>query len=326
MTSGGKTLTLVVPARLSGKRADAVLPDLLPELTRSRIKKLIEEKNILVDGSPIKPSRKLGIGETVHVTIPAPAPLEAAPEDIPISIIYEDEYIAVIDKPAGITVHPGAGVPGGTLVNALLYHLGGLSGVGGKVRPGIVHRLDKNTSGVIVVAKDDASHNSLAAQFKSRTVEKRYLAIVEGVMKTDSGSISSRIGRHPVDRKKMSSKAPSGRESLTLWKVRKKLRGATLVEARPRTGRTHQIRVHFAEAGHPLLADDVYGGKGKKPPVISTAAEITVRHALHAWKLAFAHPRTGERMEFMSPIPEDMKKALNFLSEAGENNSLNELD
>lgn len=321
MTSGDKTLTFVIPAGLSGKRADAVLPDLLPELTRSRIKKLIEEKNILVDGSPIKPSRKLGPGETVHVTIPAPAPLEAAPEDIQINVIYEDEYIAVIDKPAGMTVHPGAGVAGGTLVNALLHHLGGLSGVGGKVRPGIVHRLDKNTSGVIVVAKDDASHNSLAAQFKSRSVEKRYLAIVEGVMKTDSGSISSRIGRHPADRKKMSSKAPSGRESLTLWKVRKKLRGATLVEARPRTGRTHQIRVHFSETGHPLLADEVYGGKGRKPPVISAAAEIIGRHALHAWKLAFSHPRTGERMEFTSPIPEDMKKTLNFLTEAGENNS-----
>lgn len=321
MTSGDKTLTLVIPAGLSGKRADAVLPDLLPELTRSRIKKLIEEKNILVDGSPIKPSRKLGPGETVLVTIPAPAPLDAAPEDIPISIIYEDEYIAVIDKPAGMTVHPGAGVAGGTLVNALLYHLGGLSGVGGKIRPGIVHRLDKNTSGVIVVAKDDASHNSLAAQFKSRSVEKRYLAILEGVMKTDSGSISSRIGRHPVDRKKMSSRAPSGRESLTLWKVRKKLRGASLVEARPRTGRTHQIRVHFSEAGHPLLADEVYGGKGRKAPVISAAATIIGRHALHAWKLAFSHPRTGERMEFTSPIPDDMKKALNFLSEAGDNNS-----
>lgn len=319
MKAGDKTFTFVISPELSGKRADVVLPGLLPELTRSRIKKLIEEKNILVDGSPIKPSRKFGPGETVHVMIPAPAPLEAEPEDIPINVLYEDEYIAVIDKPAGMTVHPGAGAAGGTLVNALLYRLDGLSGVGGKVRPGIVHRLDKNTSGVIVVAKDDASHNFLAAQFKSRSVEKRYLAIVEGTMKTDSGSISSRIGRHPTDRKKMSSKAPSGRESLTLWKVRKKLKGATLVEARPRTGRTHQIRVHLAEAGHPLLADEVYGGKGRKPPVISAAGDIIGRHALHAWKLAFTHPRTGERMEFTSPMPEDMKNALNFLSEAGEN-------
>jgi len=320
MTAGDKTLTFVISPELSGKRADAVLPSLMPELTRSRIKRLIEEGNILVGGSAIKPSRKLGPGETVVVTIPAPTPLEAEPEDIPVSVIYEDDYIAVIDKPAGMTVHPGAGVTKGTLVNALLHRLDGLSGVGGKVRPGIVHRLDKNTSGVIVIAKDDASHNSLAAQFKLRTVEKRYLAIVEGTMKTDSGSISSRIGRHPTDRKKMSSRAPSGRESLTLWRVRKRLKGATLVEARPRTGRTHQIRVHFAEAGHPLLADEVYGGKGRKPHVISTAAEIIGRHALHAWKLAFTHPRTGERMEFTSPIPEDMKKALNFLSEAGENN------
>jgi 23S rRNA pseudouridine1911/1915/1917 synthase len=311
--------TFIVPSELSGKRVDAALPHLLSGLTRSQIKRLIEEKLVLVAGESVKPSRKLEAGEVVQTTLPEPEPIDVLPEDIPIDIIYEDEYIAVVNKPPGIAVHPGAGVRRGTLVNALLYRCKDLSGIGGKIRPGIVHRLDKDTSGVMVVAKNDTAHNSLVNQFKSRTVGKKYLAIVEGNLKRDSGEFFSKIGRHPVERKKMSSKAKTGREALTHWKVIKRFKDATLVEAEPKTGRTHQIRVHFSENGFPILADAVYGHKKRKSPAVASAAKKMGRQALHASEIRFFHPQTQEIMEFTAPLPADMSEALNILAQSGEN-------
>jgi 23S rRNA pseudouridine1911/1915/1917 synthase len=241
------------------------------------------------------------------------------PEDIAVSILYEDDYIAVVDKPPGMAVHPGAGLRSGTLVNALLFRCKNLSGIGGKIRPGIVHRLDKDTSGVMVVAKNDMAHNSLVNQFKSRAVEKKYLAIVEGNIRRESGVFSSRIGRHPVDRKKMSSKAKSGRESLTNFRVVKRFKDASLVEAEPRTGRTHQIRVHFSENGYPILADSVYGYKKHKSAAVAAAAGKVGRQALHASRIGFFHPHTQKFVEFTAPLPRDMNEALNILAESGEN-------
>lgn len=319
MNKDSKRKTFIVPPELSGMRADAALPRLLDGLTRSQIKRLIEKDLILIGGEPVKPSRKLDAGELIEASLPEPEPLDVLPEDIPIDIIYEDEDIAVVDKPPGMTVHPGAGVRSGTLVNVLLYRCRDLSGIGGKIRPGIVHRLDKDTSGVMVIAKNDAAHNSLVNQFKSRTVGKKYLAIVEGNLKKDSGEFSSKIGRHPVDRKRMSSKSKAGREALTLWKVVRRFRDAALVEAEPKTGRTHQIRVHFSENGFPIIADAVYGHKKRKTSNVAAAAKRIGRQALHASKLRFHHPKTGNIMEFTAPLPADMSEALNILAQSGEN-------
>ncbi|MEW6145079.1 MAG: RluA family pseudouridine synthase [Thermodesulfobacteriota bacterium] len=319
MNKEEKTKTFVVPPELSGIRADTALPHFLAGLTRSRIKGLIEKGLVLVGGEHIKPSRKLECGEEVLVTLPAPEPLDVVPEDVPISILYEDDCIAVVDKPPGMAVHPGAGVRSGTLVNALLFRFKNLSGIGGKIRPGIVHRLDKDTSGVMVVAKNDRAHNSLVNQFKTRAVEKKYLAIVEGNLKKDSGTFSSKIGRHPVDRKKMSSKAKAGRESLTLWKVVQRFKDACLVEAEPKTGRTHQIRVHFSENGYPILADSVYGFKKHKSAAVAAAAGKIGRQALHASRIGFFHPHTQKFVEFTAAVPRDMNEALNILAESGEN-------
>jgi len=307
-----------VSDELSGKRADVVLSHFLSDHTRSQIKKLIDDKHVLVNGKPIKPSKKFEEGEILHVTLPIPVSIDAQPEEIDIEIIYEDSSIIVVNKPAGMVVHPGAGVKGGTLVNALLYNCQDLSGIGGKIRPGIVHRLDKDTSGVIVVAKNDRSHNSLVSQFQSRTVKKRYLAIIQGNLKNESGSFASPIGRDPVNRIKMSSKSKSGKESLTFWKVIKKFEGASLVEAEPKTGRTHQIRVHFSENGYPLLADKIYGHGKQRNKILSDAAKKIGRQALHASKIGFTHPESGDWVEFTVPFPDDMKQALNYLEKTTE--------
>ncbi|MGB2690893.1 MAG: RluA family pseudouridine synthase [Thermodesulfobacteriota bacterium] len=301
-----------VTEELSGKRADIVLSHFLSEHTRSQIKKLIDDQNVLVKGKPIKPSKKFDQGEIVHVTLPAPVSIDAEPENIALNIIYEDSSIVVVNKPAGMVVHPGAGVKSGTLVNALLFKCDDLSGIGGKIRPGIVHRLDKDTSGVIVVAKNDHSHHSLVDQFKSRTIKKRYLAIVEGNLKSDSGSFDSAIGRDPIHRIKMSSKSKTGRASLTFWNVLNRFESVCLVEAEPKTGRTHQIRVHFSENGYPILADKVYGHKRQKNIILSTAEKMIGRHALHASKIGFTHPANDKWVEFTAPIPEDMKQALDY--------------
>lgn len=313
MSKENKTQVLEITKELSGKRADVVLSEFLHEHTRSQIKKLIDDKRVSVKDNTIKPSTKLAQGDLVQITLPEPEPLDLAPEDLSIELLYEDECIAVVDKPAGMTVHPGAGVKNGTLVNALLYKCEDLSGIGGKIRPGIVHRLDKDTSGVMVVAKNDQAHNSLVEQFKTREVKKRYIAVVEGNVKGESGEIDSVIGRHPTNRIKMSSQTKSGRESVTKWKTLERYGHATLLEAEPKTGRTHQIRVHFSESGYPILADKVYGTKKIKNDVLKRASKLMGRQALHAAELGFKHPLTGKFLKFKSPLPEDMENTIEFL-------------
>jgi 23S rRNA pseudouridine1911/1915/1917 synthase len=235
-------------------------------------------------------------------------PLSLKPEPIPLLVLYEDPSIIVIDKPAGMVVHPAPGNPSGTLVNALLHHCNDLSGINGALRPGIVHRLDKETSGVMVVAKNDESYRHLTRQFKNRTVEKVYLAIAYGNIKQNEGQIDSAIGRHPDQRKKMSTKTKKGRVALTRWKVLERLGPFTLLEIHPQTGRTHQIRVHLSSIGHPILGDPLYGKKGTVEMMKKMG-----RQALHAHRLGFTHPRTGERIQFVAPIPEDMSNVLSFL-------------
>ncbi|NIT14842.1 MAG: RluA family pseudouridine synthase, partial [Candidatus Dadabacteria bacterium] len=250
---------IVVPDEYTGKRVDTAISDLVPNITRARIKRLIEQQRILIDAQPVKPSKKLVGGEVVRIEYEEPQELEITAEDIDIDIVYEDIDIAVINKPAGMSVHPGAGIKSGTLVNALLYKCKDLSGIGGKIRPGIVHRLDKDTSGIMVVAKNDMSHNRLAEQFKSREVEKKYFALLSGTMKAKSGTISLPLGRHRTKRIKFSSDSSSAKSAVTKWKLIENYKSSCLVEAMPHTGRTHQIRVHFAEVGHPILGDRLYG-------------------------------------------------------------------
>lgn len=309
------TFDITVPERLGGKRADVALTEMLSGLSRARVSRLISSGDIVIEGQTIKPSRPLAGGETVSVTIPEPTPIGIEPEDLPLDIVHEDSDIVVVNKPPGMTVHPGAGARSGTLVNALLARCTGLSGIGGTERPGIVHRLDKDTSGIMVVAKHDRAHQALAAQFEAREVEKTYLALVLGSVKGDSGTVDSPIGRHPTERVKMSTRARRSRQSLTEWRVVERFPGASLVEARPRTGRTHQIRVHMKEMGHPILGDTVYGGAKSSVKAIAEISKKLGRQALHASKLTFVHPTSGTSMSFDAPLPQDMQSALNSLRE-----------
>ena len=302
-----------IPREFAGQRADVFLSGLLTELSRSSIKRHIEQGNILIDRKTFKPSKIISGGESLSVKIPPPEPCGVEGEEIDIEVIYEDSDIIVVNKPAGMVVHPGAGVKSGTLVNALIHMCGDLSGIGGKMRPGIVHRLDKETSGVMVVAKNDRSHGSLSDQFKTRETKKEYTAIVSGEMKKNSGVFSSPIGRSPSNRVKMTSFSKAGRDAETRWEVVERLRGATLVSAWPKTGRTHQIRVHFSENGFPVLADKVYGGKKNRPRNSGTSEALIKRHALHAKSLGFTHPVTQKRIEFSAEIPGDMVSTINFL-------------
>lgn len=291
-------------------------------MSRSRLVKLVEDGRVTVDGKAAKASLKLKPGAVVDVDIPPPEPAEPQPEELGLRVLHDDADVVVVDKPAGMVVHPAAGVSNGTLVNALLFHVRDLAGIGGELRPGIVHRLDKNTSGALVVAKNDFSLVRLQEAFQARTVDKRYLALVHGTP-DESGTFETPFGRHPVDRVRMTSKlrddAPGVRRAVTHWTVKERYEGATLVEVALETGRTHQIRVHFSEANHPLLADEVYGGvkrDKKAPPVVREAAEAVGRQALHAWTLTFPHPRTGERIRCEAPLPTDFEAALAVLRAA----------
>jgi 23S rRNA pseudouridine1911/1915/1917 synthase len=252
----------------------------------------------------------------VEVEVPPPAPAQPRPEPIALSVVHEDSRLLVLDKPAGLVVHPGAGNPSGTLVNALLHHARDLSGIGGVLRPGIVHRLDRGTSGLMVVAKDDAAHQALARQFASRSVGKEYLAVVLGVPSRRSGTIEAAIGRDPSHRKKMSVAAPRGRAARSSYELEEALDGAALLRVRIHTGRTHQVRVHLASIGHPVAGDATYGGRrtpGSRSAEARAALMALARPALHAARLAFEHPDSGERMSFESPLPADLQALLRAL-------------
>jgi 23S rRNA pseudouridine1911/1915/1917 synthase len=264
---------------------------------------------VLVGGRAVRPSHKVKAREQVRFRPPPPVAVEDRPEDIPLSILYEDPHLIVIDKPAGMVVHPATSHQAGTLVNALLHHCGdSLGGVGGERRPGIVHRLDKDTSGVMVVAKDEPTLVALQVLFHAHDLERRYLALVEGVV-PETGSYKTKYGRDPRDRKKFSSKVLSGKRAVTHFAVKERLPGATLIEARLETGRTHQIRVHFKDHGHPVVGDVTYARPPRDPLVRQVAAKLG-RQALHAHKLGFKHPQTGKYLEWTTPLPADFEAAL----------------
>jgi len=307
---------LIFPAGGEPARLDQVV-GVIEGLTRSMARRLIESGLVKVDGLPQKPSFKLRGGEAITVTIPPPQPAELAAEAIPLEILYEDRDLVVVNKPAGMVVHPGAGNAGGTLVNALLGHCRDLSGVGGELRPGIVHRIDKDTSGILVVAKNDTAHRSLSQQFKEHTIKRVYLALVFGSPKANKGKIESAIGRHPVDRKRMSGTARRGKQAITHWQAIGRYQGLTLMRLKLETGRTHQIRVHLSEAGLPLAGDPVYGGSGRltniHDPQLVTLIKGLGRQALHAKTLGFIHPVTCEYLEFDTDLPADMARIIAYL-------------
>ena len=300
----------------AGSRLDIFLTLKHPELTRSRIKKLIGSGHVLINGRKSKPGTFLQPGWEVSITVPPPEPSTLAPEEIPLNVVFEDSDLIVIDKPPHMVVHPSPGHSGGTLVNALLSHCGDLSGVGGVARPGIVHRLDIGTSGVIVAAKNDRTHVSLARQFKDHTIDRVYSAAVRGEVRVDSGRIEKPLGRSGKDRKKIAV-VEGGRRAVTDFSVIARRQGISLLELSPATGRTHQLRVHMASAGHPILADSTYGGGIQglhmKDPAALTLLKALKRPALHALKLGFSHPSTGRKMIFQAPPPEDLAALFNWI-------------
>ena len=299
-------------------RLDVFLCERVIGLSRSRIQALIKEGRARVNDVPRKPSYRLRLGDRVFLSIPPPEKLTLIPDDVAFGIVYEDDSLVVVVKPAGVVVHPGPGHPRKTLVHGLLKHCTDLSGIGGALRPGIVHRLDKDTSGLLVVAKTDAAHASLSGQFKTGSVEKQYLALVHGHMSEAHGKISFPIARNPVKRKEMAVVESGGRDALTLWKKLREFRsGFSLLSVLLKTGRTHQIRVHLSHMGHPVAGDPVYGqGRNRwKRPLIRQAALLPDfgRQMLHAARLGFVHPVTGGFMAFESPLPRDMADALDRL-------------
>ena len=307
----------VEPAE-AGMRLDQLLAARLPELSRSRLQQLIEEGAVRVAGTAVKASLRPRAGADIELRIPEPRPAELLPEDLPLPVLHEDEHLLVIDKPAGVAVHPGAGISSGTVVHGLLHQVRGLVGIGGELRPGIVHRLDKETSGCLVVAKSEPALRGLQAEFKSRRVEKRYLALVHGAP-ADAGEFDTFHGRHPVDRKRFSSRVREGRRALTRFRVLARGGGAALVEVELLTGRTHQIRAHFADAGFPLLGDELYGARRRearmRPDAPARCASAALgRQALHAAVLGFTHPVTGAPVRCQAPLPADFRAALRELA------------
>lgn len=297
------------------KRLDVFLNEAAADFSRSRLQALIREGLVRVDGQVRKSSFQLTGGEEVRLNNPQPIePVRVRPENIPLRILYEDHSLLVVDKPAGLVVHPAAGNWDGTLVNALLYHCHDLAGIGGELRPGIVHRLDRDTSGVLVVAKDDFSHRHLSAQFKAHTINREYVALVYGRLKSAQGSFSSPLGRNPKDRKKMASVIQGGRRAVTHYEVIEQLTATTFLRLHLETGRTHQIRVHLSEAMHPLVGDHVYGKKGLERQYAGDSHLAFLRQfprqALHARLLGFIHPRSGNYLEFAAPLPDDLKSLL----------------
>jgi 23S rRNA pseudouridine1911/1915/1917 synthase len=295
------TIQLNVEGTVARLRLDRFLADQLPAYSRSRLQQLIRGGFVSLNGKPARPSDLVRKKDSIELTDPPLEKIDNRPEAIPLDVLFEDRDLIVINKPAGMVVHPGAGHRQHTLVNALLHHCPTLSGIGGKQRPGIVHRLDKETSGCLVVAKNDEAHRDLSAQFAARTVEKIYLALVAGKLRRCTGVIEEKIGRHPVHRQKMSVVSARGRAAKTEYSVLRASETASLAECRLHSGRTHQIRVHLHHLGHPVLGDKIYTRK--------LAGEFP-RQMLHAWKLGFRHPRTGKRNSFEAPLPHDFVNAL----------------
>ncbi|MDH5542534.1 MAG: RluA family pseudouridine synthase [Nitrospinota bacterium] len=304
-----RTITVAVDEGEENERLDSFLAKKIRKLSRSAVARLIKEGAIVLNEKSVTANQKTKSGETFTVNIPAPEPLEAEPENIPLDIVYEDDDIIVVNKQAGLVVHPAKGNSRGTLVNALLYHCKNLSGIGGKLRPGIVHRLDKDTSGLIAIAKNDEAHHSLSEQLKSRSMGREYVAIVRGLLKKERGIINDAIGRHPQYRKKMSIRTEKPREALTEYEVIERFAEHTYVRLRLKTGRTHQIRVHLSSKNHPVLGDMLYGKQ--KTGLID-------RPALHARKMTLIHPKSGEKMEFEASIPGDIEELLAQLRKQGD--------
>lgn len=302
--------TLPITSKDAGTRLDSFLAASLPGLTRSAAARLIETGRVTVDGKSAAKSCKLTGREIVTVTLPDPEPVEALPQDIPLDVVYEDQDVIVVNKPAGLVVHPAPGHPDGTLVNALLYHCGdSLSGIGGALRPGIVHRIDRDTSGLIIAAKNDAAHQALSAQLQDHSLARTYEAIAVGSLREDSGTVDAPIGRHHTDRKKMAVTDCGGRSAVTHWEVLERFAGYTYVRCRLETGRTHQIRVHMAYIGHPIYGDTVYGNKKPVPGLTG--------QCLHAVGLRFCHPRTGEAVELECPLNGEFAAVLEKLRKRG---------
>ncbi len=302
---GGGTVRLTVPAGRAGERLDRFLPSAVPGLSRSRAQRLIDEGNVLVRGVSARPSYRLSGGDSVVVTIPPPVPLEVQAEDLPLRVLHEDAHLLVVEKPAGMVVHPAPGHGGGTLVNALLSRADTLSGIGGVARPGIVHRLDRDTSGILVVAKTDAAHAGLSAQLSSHAMEREYHGVVFGAPPASEGVVRTRLGRHPIHRKKMAVLPSGGRVAVTRYRRLASFGPFSLLSFRLETGRTHQVRVHCAHLRCPIVGDDVYGrsrkvvfGAGERVRTVAVS-----RFFLHACRLGFLHPATGERMQFTVPDP-----------------------
>jgi 23S rRNA pseudouridine1911/1915/1917 synthase len=309
---------VVAGGEAAGQRLDRWLTSRFPRESRARLQSLIEAAAVRVDGHPARPALRLRSGQTIEVEWPEPRPAVPQAEDLPLTIVHEDSELLVVDKPAGIVVHPGAGAVTGTLVNALLHHVRDLSGVGGVLRPGIVHRLDRGTSGLLVVAKNDDAHRDLSRQFAERSVSKEYLALVLGTPRRKEGTIDGAIGRHPVDRKRMSVRPEGGRSARSTYAILEALDGATLLRVRIHTGRTHQIRVHLASLGHPVAGDSVYGSHGLpscRHAASRAALQSLTRPALHAAHLSFRHPSTGAVLAFDSPLPSDLSAVLERLRE-----------
>ena len=295
-----------VTEEIRGERIDTAVSDNFPDLTRSAVQKLIADENVLVNGTPVAKNYKVRTGDVIEVVIPEPTVMSAEPQNIPIDVLFEDDDLLVVNKPKGMVVHPAPGNPDGTLVNALMYHCAGsLSGINGVIRPGIVHRIDKDTSGLLIVAKNDFAHVDLAAQIKEHSFTREYRAVVHGNLKDDTGTISAPIGRNPKDRKKMAVTDKNSREATTHYEVIDRFGGYTYVKCRLETGRTHQIRVHMAYIGHPVAGDLVYGPK-------NTPTELRGQ-CLHAGLIGFIHPRSGEYLELEAPIPEYFEKFLRKL-------------
>jgi len=300
-----------IAAADSGARIDIKAAE-LSGLTRSRVQRLIERGLLKVNGLAVRANHRTRTGDDILVTIPDEEAV-LVPEDLPVNILYQDDFVFVVDKPPGLVVYPAAGHPSGTLLNAVVFHSKRLASVGAPLRPGVVHRLDKDTSGVMVVALDDRAYFSLVEQFRRRTIRRKYIAMVYGALK-GGGEISLRIGRSESDRKKMSTKVRRGKEAVTVWKIKERLKGATLIEVNLRTGRTHQIRVHFASTGHPVLGDRTYGRKTSLE--IGRRKIIFPRQMLHASLLGFAHPETKEYMEFNTSIPQDFEDCIESLRQS----------